>query len=86
MRQLVSHLAEMIPIAVTGLTIGYIKLLDSLKNYRIKTIVFFIESFALYIIIYNYNIFGEFKGFLYNGIKQNIAAVYLFISFFFNPI
>ena len=78
----VSHLAEMIPIAVTGITIGYIKLLDLLKKDRIKSMAF---CLIILYFIYNYNIFGEFKGFPYSGIRQNIAGLCLFISFFLIP-
>ena len=79
----VSQWADMIPIAVTGLTIGYIKLLDSLKIYRIKAIA---SCIVILCFIYKYNIFGEIKGFTYSGIKQNIACNMPFHFFFFNTI
>ena len=35
--------------------------------------------------IYNFNVFGKFKGFIYSGINQNIAGICLFISFSLIP-
>ena len=78
----VSHFFEMMPIAVTGLTLGYIKIMSLLSIYRIKTIFF---SIVILCFIYNYNIFGEFRGFFYSGIKKNIAALTLFLSFYLIP-
>ncbi len=78
----VSHFAEMIPIATTGLNLGYIKILDFLKNYRVKSIFF---SIIILLFIYNFNILGEFRGFYYSGIKQNIAALCLFFIFSLIP-
>jgi len=77
-----SHIAEMLPIAVTGLTLRNIDLFKTLSNNKIKSIYFSITS--LYF-LYNYNVFDQFKGFPYSGIKQNIAGICLFISFYFIP-
>ena len=73
-----SRLAEMLPIALTGLILGSIKLLKTLeknKNYS------FFFSFIILYFTYNYNLFTEFRGFKYNGIKQNIASICLFVLF-----
>ena len=78
----ISHIAEMIPIAVTGLSLRNIDIFKILSNYKIKSISF--SMISLYF-IYNYNVFGEFKGFPYSGIKQNIAGICLFISFSLIP-
>ena len=72
----------MLPIALTGLYLKNIDLFKTIKNDKIKNISF---SMIIIIFIYNYNVFGEFKGFGYHGIKQNIAGICLFISFFLIP-
>ena len=72
----------MLPIAITGIIFAHIELLEQLKNHRNKSIFF--SSFILYL-IYNYNVFGNFNGFPYSGIKNNIAAICLFISFSLIP-
>jgi len=78
----VSHIAEMMPIAVTGLTLRNKDIFKALSNNKIKSIYFSLTS--LYF-IYNYNVFGQFKGFAYSGIEQNIAGICLFISFYLIP-
>ena len=78
----VSHIVEMIPIAVTGINLSSIQLLRLLKiNYK-KSICY---SIILLYFIYKYNVFGYFNGFSYSGIKQNIAAICIFISFSLIP-
>lgn len=74
----ISHIVEMMPIAVTGLTLGSKEILEKLKNYRKKSVIF---SLSFLYLIYNYNIFGNFKSFFYSGLKQNFAGICLFISF-----
>ena len=78
----ISHIVEIIPFAITGLTFAHIKILKIFINHRIKSIFYFI---IILIIIYNYNIFDNFKGFPYSGIGKNIAAICLFISFSLIP-
>ena len=78
----ISHIAEIIPFAITGLTFAHIKILKIFVNHRIKFIIYFI---TILIIIYNYNVFGHFKGFPYSGVEKNIAAICLFISFSLIP-
>ena len=35
--------------------------------------------------LYNYNVFGSFKSFGYSGLKEHIAGICLFISFYLIP-
>ena len=77
-----SHLIEMLPIAITGLTLAHLNILTIFNNHRIKFMFYFI---SILLFIYNYNVFGEFKGFFYSGIKNNIASICLFISFSLIP-
>jgi len=78
----VSHIAEMMPIAVTGLTLRNKDIFKALSNNKIKSIYF---SMTTLYFIYNYNVFGQFKGFAYSGIEKNIAGICLFISFYLIP-
>jgi len=78
----VSRIIEMMPIAVTGLCLRNINIFKTIKNDKIKYIFF---SMIILFFIYNYNVFGNFKGFGYNGIKNNIAGICLFISFSLIP-
>lgn len=70
------------PIAVAGLTLKKIDTFNILKNDRIKSIFF---STITILFIYNYNIFGSFKSFGYSGLKEHIAGICLFISFYLIP-
>ena len=79
----VSRLAEMMPIASTGIILSSIKLLKQLENHKLYSLFF---CFVILYFTYNYNIFGGFRGFLYNGIKQNIASICLFIFFSLIPL
>lgn len=76
------HIVDLLSIAVTWLTLEYIKLFEKLKKNRIKSIIFCIIIFYF---IYNYNILGQFRGFAYSGIKNNIAVLCLFIFFYLIP-
>lgn len=80
--KVVPRITEMMPIALTGLTLKNIDLLKTIKNDKIKN-----ASFSMIIIffIYNYNVFGKFKGFGFNGIEPNIAGICLFIFFSLIP-
>lgn len=78
-----SHLIEMLPIAITGLTLAHLNIQTIFNNHRIKFMLYFI---AILLFIYNYNVFGVFKGFFYSGIKNNIASICLFISFSLIPL
>ena len=77
-----SHIAEMIPLASIGLIFGYFQLIQKLQSNK-KRYMFY--SFILFYFINNYNIFGEFRGFPYSGIKNSIAAICLFIFFSLIP-
>lgn len=79
----VSHIIEMLPIAITGITLAHIQLLQKLKNHRNKSILY---SLVILLFIYKYNVFGNFKGFPYSGIKNNIAAICLSIVFTLIPL
>jgi hypothetical protein len=72
----------MLPMAITGLTLAHLNILTIFNNHRIKFMLYFI---AILLFIYNYNVFGDFKGLGYSGIKNNIASICLVISFSLIP-
>jgi len=80
--RILSFIIEMMPIAITGLILRNIDIFKIISNDKKKSIFF---SIIAIFFIYNYNIFGEIKGFNYQGIKQNIAGICLFISFSLIP-
>jgi len=78
----VSHIAEMIPLASTGITLGFIDILKKLENHKIFSLIL---SFLILLITYNYKIYEKFRGFPYSGIKLNVASICLFIFFSLIP-
>ena len=61
----VGYFSEIIPIAVTGLTLSNIKIIDKLKNHIKKSIFF---SIIIIYILFRFEIFKSIKGFTYRGI------------------
>ena len=79
----ISRFIEMMPIASTGVILGYNELIKKIETYRINSLF---SCFLIILFIYNYNLFGNFRGFYYSGIKQNIASICLFIFFALIPL
>ena len=69
---------EIIPFSISIFILSYYQLINFLKDDKMKTI--FICLF-IFVIIFNYIIILEPKGFLYVGIKLNILSICLFIVF-----
>ena len=78
-----SYFIEMIPIASTGIILGYNELIKKLENYKINSLFL---SYVIIFFTYNYNLFGEIKGYAYSGIKQNISSICLFVFFSLIPL
>jgi hypothetical protein len=74
---------ESIPNEITGYTFAYLKIIEKLRYFRLKTMFF---SFSILIIITKYNIFDNIKTFKYGGIRLNIASSCIFILFSLLPI
>ena len=72
----------MLPLSITGLILSSFKFLSILKKNRKTNFLFFITILYL---IYNFIVFNKFKGFLYNGIENNIESICLFITFSLIP-
>lgn len=78
----VGYFAEAIPLAVTGLSIGSIDIINKLKKNRLITIFFSISFLFLF---FKYNIFTSVKGFGKQGIMYNIGGVSFFLIFSLIP-
>ena len=63
---------EFIPFAVTGFILCELNNIDNNHKNKVKT---FIISFIIYKFMQNYEIFANFKGVQYNGIKLNICSL-----------
>ena len=62
----------MFPLAVTGFSFGFYKIINFIKNNQIKTLIF---SFIIYNMINDYNIFTNQPIYYYYGINLNIKAI-----------
>ena len=71
---------ETFPNLLTGFFLGAFKAPDNLRIYKVKTI--FICSFTL-IFVSKFNFDKIIKGFKYAGIRLNIAAICIFLIFFY---
>ena len=69
---------ELFPIAVTGLLIASMSIINTLKKYRNSTIFLFL---FILIMITKYSYFNEIEGLFYQGVKLNISGVLLFFIF-----
>ena len=78
----VGYFAETIPLAVTGLSIGSIDIINKLKNNRAMTFFF---SILFLFIFFKFNIFSPIKGFGKQGIMYNIGGVSFFLIFSLFP-
>ena len=74
---------EMIPYAITGFTLSSVKFFKLLENYRFNT---FVISILIFHFVQNNEIFTNFFGVAYNGIKLNVLAVCLVATFSLFPL
>ena len=79
----VGYLAEIFPLAVTGLTFASLNLITTMRKFRLKTMFF---SIILLFLLFKYNIFTLIKGFGKQGFMLNIGALQFFIFFYLLPI
>ena len=72
---------EMIPIAVTGFTFSYLKLIEKINKFQNKKRILFFSLSIIYF-LFKYDIFIKYEGFRYPDILlNNFSAIFLFISF-----
>lgn len=72
-------LIELIPLAVIGCNLSSINILTKIKVFSFST--YFILMFFIYL-LFKYDIFINYKGFLYSNILLNIFAAMTLILFF----
>ena len=72
------RIAEILPYSISGFIISYFRLIDYLKQNKIKSIYLCIINFILF---YKYTIINSSKGFHYSGLQLNILSIYTFIIF-----
>ena len=69
---------ELLPFAVSGITLHYLEVITKLKKNR-KLSIFFME--AIIFLILKYDVFVKIKGYFFPGIFLNIGGICLFILF-----
>lgn len=74
---------EMMPIAITGFIFGSFDLISRLKKNKGK--ILFFSIIIIYMLI-KYEVFNNIKGFDYQGLIFNIAALFLFSGFSVIPL
>ena len=74
----VGYFAETLPIAVTGLFISFIDIINIAKKKCFPNVILFIFFFFF---LFKYEIFSSFNGFEKQGILLNIEAVSFFVIF-----
>lgn len=79
----IGYLAEIFPLAVTGLTLSSFNIIEKIKVKRNKAIFF---SIIILYFLFKYEIFAYLNGFTYRGILFNFGATFLFIFFSLLPI
>ena len=79
----VGYFAETIPLAVTGISMASLDIINKLKKKRITTFFF---SISFLLIFFKYNIFTPIKGFGKQGMMYNIGGVFFFLTFSLIPL
>ena len=79
----VGYFAETFPLAVTGLYIASLDIINKFKGKRMITLFF---SIIFLFIFFKYNIFTYVKGFGKQGIMYNIGGVLFFLIFCLIPL
>jgi surface polysaccharide O-acyltransferase-like enzyme len=74
----IGRICELLPFAVTGFFICELNIIHKLNYYKLNT---FIISLFIYNLISTFNVFTNFKGIAYYGVKLNILS--LCITFIF---
>ena len=79
----IGRLNEMIPFSSSGFTLGSLNIINSLQNYKKKSLTF---CFLILFILAKYSVFSKLEGgVIYPGIILNIKAICLIILFSLFP-
>ena len=78
----VGRIFEMIPLGVTGLTLGHYDIINKLHTFKFQS---FTVSLLIYNFIQDYKVFSNIRGFYYQGIELNIKAICLVFIFSLFP-
>ena len=79
----IGRLVEMIPFSSSGFTLASLNIINSLQNYKIKTMTF---CFLIIFFLEKYSVFSKLEGGVaYPGIILNIRAICLIIFFSLFP-
>lgn len=78
----ITFLFNSIPHTISGLLLGFHKMIDIIQKHKIRT---FVLSFLIYNIIADYNIFRNIKGSMYPGLNLNIQSICLVFIFSIFP-
>ena len=73
---------EMIPLAVTGFNLGYLKIINKLSKYKFQA---FVISFITFIAVNKYQLFRKINVFYYQGIDLNIKSICTILIFSLFP-
>lgn len=85
-RYIITRIFEMLPLAITGYTLGLYKVIYMLQKFRKRAIFF---SFLIYKTLSNYRIFTNVIGLNFYGINlnvQSISVIFIFSLIPFNQI
>jgi len=74
----IGRMFEMIPLGITGFTLGFYDIISRLHKFKFKTLFF---SLLIEIFINNYKIFTIIGGLVYQGIELNIKSVCIIFIF-----
>jgi len=77
-RYTISRFFGMLPLSVTGYTLGIFKIINIIQQNRTKSLIF---SVIIYKMINNYKIFASQPGIIYYGVNLNIIAICIIFIF-----
>ena len=80
-RYSLGNILELLPFAVTGVTLCYLDIVTKLKKLKILTILTIFYIGVILFFILEFDIFVRIKGFWFPGILLNIGGICIFILF-----
>ena len=78
----IMRMFEMIPLGVTGFTLGYFNVIKKLNKYKLQTLII---SYIIFHVVNNYQLFRKINGFQYQGIDLNIKSICIIFIFSLFP-